>query len=95
VTLAQDVRTVKEWCRSARRKAERGAVESSAAVKSWATGPIPDALKHTRGHDLDTQTGECECGNTPVGQSYREHLIHVLDIALFLRVPAHVRGEGW
>ena len=95
MTLAQDVRTVREWCRSARRKAERGAAESSSAVKAWATGPIPDALKHTRGHDFDTVTGACMCGETPEGQSYRKHLLLVLDTALFLRVPAHVRGEGW
>lgn len=95
MTLAQDVRTVREWCRSARRRTERGVAGSSAAVKVWATGPIPDALHHTRGHDFDPETGRCACGDTPEGQSYREHLLHVLDIALFLRVPAHVRGEGW
>lgn len=95
MTLAQDVRTVKEWCRSARRKTEHRAAESSAMVKAWATGPLTDALKHTRGHDLDAHTGECECGKTPEGQTYREHLLRVLDTAMFLRVPAHIRGEGW
>lgn len=95
MTLAQDVRTVKEWCRTAKRKAENSAADSASTVKAWATGAVPDALKRTEGHDFSSVTGTCSCGKAPEGQGYREHLLHVLDDAMFLRVPAYVRGEGW
>lgn len=94
MTLAQDVRTVKDWCRSAKRRTVHQGEVGVAVVKAWSSSSVPPALKATDKHDYVPETGSCTCGN-PTGESYREHLLLVLDAASFLKTPAYVTGEGW
>lgn len=95
MTLTQDVRTVQEWFRTAHRRTASRSEAGAVAIKEWARSAVPSALNATRGHDLCPDTGVCLCGKSPEGQSYREHLLSVLDAASFLRVPHYVNGEGW
>ncbi len=94
MTLAQDIRTVKYWLQGSQRRAVAHKDDSVTAIKDWARGPVPDALRATRAHD-PLPSGACStCGDATDG-GYRDHLLRVLDAAGFLRVPPHIRGEGW
>lgn len=101
--LSEELRTVRLWrlrLRQARlaRSEERAEAEHQGLLHIFRKiDPVPVARTAAEGHDPDPES-VCSCGNVSE-DTYREHLIRLLDDAGLLRVPdpmrARITGEGW
>ena len=93
MTLKQDWQTVKAIFRDANRKSIRNTSIPAALARAFQC-PVTQALAVTEGHDYSA-TSVCTCGSVRDGDSFKEHLITVLDTRMCLRIPPGATGEGW
>lgn len=92
MTLRQDVHTIREWWRSTKRLIAKPSIPLPDT--SWIVSPRKVADEASAGHEPDPDL-ICTCGSVSAGETYREHLVRLLNDGFILRVPPRITGEGW
>ena len=93
MTLRQDWYQVKDTIRSMNRASIKKHAIPREELKRF-RDPRTHAGSATAVHE-PLSPCSCRCGRVAEGQTYREHLIEVLNDSRCLRVPPNASGEEW